>query len=36
MYYFAGFVPSPGGGLHITIPDVPRCFTQAENLEEGM
>jgi len=35
-HYFAGFVPVPGGGYHITIPDVPRCFTQAESLEEGM
>lgn len=34
-YYFAGFVPS-GGSYHITIPDVPNCFTCAGSLEEGM
>ena len=35
-YYIAGFVPSPGGGYHITVPDVPNCFTCADTLEEGM
>jgi predicted RNase H-like HicB family nuclease len=35
-YYLAGFVPSPGGGYHITMPDVPNCFTCADTLEEGM
>jgi predicted RNase H-like HicB family nuclease len=35
-YYIAGFVPSPDGGYHITVPDVPNCFTCADTLEEGM
>jgi predicted RNase H-like HicB family nuclease len=36
IFYFAGFVPVEDGGFHITIPDVPRCFTQADTLEDGM
>jgi predicted RNase H-like HicB family nuclease len=35
-YYFAAFVPTRGGGFHITIPDVPNCFTCADTVDKGM
>jgi len=35
-FYVAGFVPASGGGYHITVPDVPNCFTCAGTPEEGM